>query len=342
MSFVDEVTISVRSGDGGSGCVSFRRERFIPRGGPDGGDGGDGGGVYIEASARLLSLAEYKRRSRMRAENGRPGKGREQTGRKGKNLTLTVPLGTVVTEADTGKTVADLLNDGDRILLLAGGKGGKGNKHFAGPKNRTPRFAQPGTPGQERSFNLILKSIADIGIVGLPNAGKSSLLSRLTTADPKIGDYPFTTLTPNLGITILEGGRRVILADIPGLIEGAGEGRGLGRRFLRHIERTSLLMHVVDISPDATADFLEDFKVLRAEIEGYDPLLAAKPYVVVLNKIDMLPSGSREIFCASREAFARKGIPATAVSARTGEGLDNLKGLLAGHLPPGDSERIQR
>ncbi len=336
MSFVDEVTIWVRSGDGGAGCVSFRRERFIPKGGPDGGDGGDGGTVYIEASAGLLSLSDYRRRRRLRAENGKPGKGREQTGRSGKDLTLMVPLGTVVTEVDTGTIVADLLHDGSRAMLLAGGKGGKGNRHFAGPTNRAPRFSQPGTPGEEKSFRLTLKSIADIGIVGLPNAGKSSLLSRLTTAAPKIGDYPFTTLSPNLGIMTIEDGRRIILADIPGLIEGAGQGRGLGRRFLRHIERTSLLMHVIDISGVNNDDALMDFDALRAEIEGYDFGLAAKPFVVVLNKIDLLPPDSNELLSAAFTAFAKKGVTAVAVSARTGQGLEELTGILAAHLKTGE------
>jgi GTPase len=336
MSFVDEVTIWVRSGDGGAGCVSFRRERFIPRGGPDGGDGGGGGSVYIEAAARLLSLSDYRRRRRLRAENGQPGKGREQTGKSGRDLVLVVPPGTVVTEADTGKIVADLLHDGSREMLLTGGQGGKGNRHFAGPTNRTPRFAQPGTPGEEKSFRLTLKSIADIGIVGLPNAGKSSLLSRLTTADPKIGDYPFTTLSPNLGIMTFEDGRRIILADIPGLIEGAGQGRGLGRRFLRHIERTSLLMHVVDISGANIEDALKDFDVLRTEIKGYESELAGKPFVVVLNKIDLLPPGSGELIAAALTALAKKGITAAAVSARTGQGLEELGDMLTAHLHGGE------
>jgi GTP-binding protein len=336
MSFVDEVTIWVRSGDGGAGCVSFRRERFIPRGGPDGGDGGDGGTVYIKASAGLLSLSDYRRRRRLRAENGQPGKGRDQTGRSGKDLTLVVPLGTVVTEVNTGKIVADLLEDGSKELLLAGGKGGKGNRHFSGPTNRTPRFSQPGTPGEEKSFRLTLKSIADIGIVGLPNAGKSSLLSRLTTAAPKIGDYPFTTLSPNLGIMTLEDGRRIILADIPGLIEGAGQGRGLGFRFLRHIERTSLLMHVIDISGANDDDASIGFETLRAEIEGYDPVLAGKPFVVVFNKIDLLPPDSDELLSAVSETFAKKGVTTAAVSARTGQGLEELREMLTAHLHGGE------
>ncbi|HDR16241.1 MAG TPA: GTPase ObgE [Desulfobacteraceae bacterium] len=335
MSFVDEVTISVRSGDGGGGCVSFRRERFIPRGGPDGGDGGDGGTVYIEASAGLLSLSDYRRRRRLRAEDGRSGKGREQTGRSGRDLILTVPLGTVVTEVHTGKIVADLLHDRARVLLLAGGRGGKGNRHFAGPRNRTPRFAQPGTPGEEKSFRLTLKSIADIGIVGLPNAGKSSLLARLTTAAPKIGNYPFTTLAPNLGIMAFEDGRRITLADIPGLIEGAGEGRGLGRRFLRHIERTSLLMHVVDFSVAKVDNALRDFDILRLEIESYDPALAAKPFVVVLNKVDLLPPGSDALLFSAYAAFAGRATAIAAVSAKTGQGIEQLEEMLVAHLHNG-------
>jgi GTP-binding protein len=247
----------------------------------------------------------------------------------------------VVTDVDTENVVADLLRDGTRAMLLAGGRGGKGNRHFAGPKNRAPRFAQPGTPGQEKSFKLTLKSIADIGIVGLPNAGKSSLLSRLTTAAPKIGEYPFTTLSPNLGIMTFEDGRRVILADIPGLIEGAGQGRGLGRRFLRHIERTSLLMHVVDISGANLDDVLKDFEALRAEIEGYDSKLADKPFIVVLNKIDLLPPDPKEFLSDAFTAFSNRKAPAAAASARTGQGIENLKRILAERLEGGEGH-IQR
>jgi GTPase len=329
MSFVDEATITARSGDGGNGCVSFRREKFIPRGGPDGGDGGGGGSVFILASSRLISLSEYRRRRRMRAADGRPGRGRQRTGGNGKDLTIEVPLGTVVTDAATGEIVADLVSDGERTLLLAGGRGGKGNRHFASSTNRAPRFAQAGTPGQEKTFILTLKSIADIGIVGLPNAGKSSLLSRLTTATPRIADYPFTTLAPNLGITELEDGRRVILADIPGLIEGAGKGRGLGRRFLQHIERTSLLLHVIDISRATEADPLEDFHVLRTEMNEYNPALSDKPFIVVLNKIDLLPPDHDRVPAAICNEFAGKGITSAAVSALTGQGIENLKELLA-------------
>ena len=333
MSFVDEATISARSGDGGSGCVSFRRERFIPRGGPDGGDGGDGGSVYILASARLITLSDYHRRRRLKAADGRPGKGREKTGRTGEDLVLEVPVGTLVKDAASGSTIADLVFDGQKVLLLAGGRGGKGNSNFASSTNRAPRFSQPGTPGREKTFTLTLKSIADIGIVGLPNAGKSSLLSRLTTARPKIGEYPFTTLAPNLGITSLEDGRRVILADIPGLIEGAGSGRGLGRRFLRHIERTSLLLHVIDISRVPETDPLEDFRMLRVEMDGYDPALSVKPFLVVLNKIDLLPDGRSSSLEGAVKAFAGEGITAAGVSALTGEGIENLKDLLDRHRP---------
>ena len=333
MSFVDEATITARSGDGGNGCVSFRREKFIPRGGPDGGDGGDGGSVFVSASARLLSLSDYRRRRRLRAADGRPGKGRDQTGANGGDLTFEVPLGTVVKDAESGEIIVDLLHDGAKALLLEGGRGGKGNRHFASSTNRAPRFAQAGTPGIEKTFSLTLKSIADVGLVGLPNAGKSSLLARLTSAAPKIADYPFTTLAPNLGITAVDDGRRIILADIPGLIEGAGKGRGLGRRFLRHIERTSLLLHVIDISSAVPGDPLEDFQVLRREMTDYDPALSGKPFIVVLNKIDLLSSDRHPALETLCGIFAEKGITALAVSALTGHGIEELKDELARQRP---------
>mgnify|MGYP005628423743 CR=1 FL=1 len=251
MRFLDEAVITVQSGDGGRGCISFRKEKFIPRGGPDGGDGGDGGGVILKATNRLHTLIDFNTRKHFRAQNGAPGRGKNQSGKNGKDVLIEVPLGTLIYEYDTGGVLADLVRNGQEIVILQGGKGGRGNQHFATPTNRAPRYAQPGLPGGEIRLRLSLKYLADIGIIGLPNAGKSTLLSRLTMARPKIENYPFSTLTPNLGVMTVDDERVLTVADIPGLIEGASRGRGLGHRFLKHVERTRILVHVIDATANS-------------------------------------------------------------------------------------------
>jgi GTP-binding protein len=333
MRFLDEAVISARSGDGGRGCVSFRRERFIPKGGPDGGDGGRGGSVFAEATGRLHTLADFSSRRHFKAENGRPGAGRNRTGKDGRDVVIRVPLGTLILDEETGEVVADLVHEGERVAIAEGGRGGKGNQHFATSTNRAPRFAQPGLEGEERRLRLSLKHLAEIGLVGLPNAGKSTLLSRLTAAAPQIADYPFTTLTPNLGALTWEPGESVTVADIPGLIEGASRGKGLGIRFLKHIERTRMLLHLIDAAaPPPDPPPLEAYRSVRAELEQFDPVLLEKEHLVLLNKVDALPPERMAELDAVREAFEQRGVACMAISALAGEGLEELKAVLRGKL----------
>lgn len=324
MFFLDEAVITARSGDGGKGCVSFRREKFVPKGGPDGGDGGRGGNVIAEATRRACTLTEYNYRKNFRAQDGQPGKGGSQTGRDGSDILLEVPLGTVVEDLDTGEILADLVQDRQNVLVIPGGKGGKGNEHFATSTNRAPRFAQPGRPGKEKKLRLCLKSLADIGLVGLPNVGKSTLLSRLTKAHPKINSYPFTTLVPNMGIMPLGEERSLIIADIPGLIEGASLGRGLGLRFLRHVERTRFLLEVLDITFRVGDHILSDFHILRNEIKKYDRGVAQKPHFVVINKMDLYQPETRNL-AELQYALNRLGVESFPISALTGQGLQELR-----------------
>jgi GTP-binding protein len=327
MVFLDEVVITARSGDGGRGCVSFRRERFIPKGGPDGGDGGDGGDVIARTTKHLHTLQHFSRRRFFKAGNGEPGKGKQQSGRNSGSCIIEVPAGTVIQDDISGEVLADLIHDDEEVTLLHGGKGGRGNQHFATSTRQTPRFAQPGLPGQEKRFRLTLKLLADIGLIGLPNVGKSTLLSRLTMARPKVDSYPFTTIVPNLGVIQFDDGRALVIADIPGLIEGASEGRGLGDRFLKHIERTGLLIHLLDITFAPARGILEDFLTLRREMAAFAPSLIDKPCFVVINKMDLCGQGHRDP-AALREALAEKGMESLAVSALTGEGLDELKWMI--------------
>lgn len=324
MNFLDEAVIRVRSGDGGRGSLSFRRERFIPKGGPDGGDGGDGGHVRVRATGDLNTLWDFRFTTSFRAGNGEPGRGKNQSGKRGEDLILRVPVGTVISDADSGEVLADLTEDREECLLLEGGKGGRGNQHFATATRRAPRFAQTGIPGRERVLRLVLKFIADIGLVGFPNAGKSTLLSKLTAATPKISDYPFTTLNPNLGVLYGEEGEGIVLADIPGLVEGASRGRGLGHRFLKHVERTRLLLHVLDVTFPAGDDPLEDYGALRNELLAYSPRLAEIPHMVVINKGDLRDTCPRSPDTMVQALHVRD-VEAMVVSARTGEGLDLLK-----------------
>jgi GTP-binding protein len=325
--FLDEALITVSSGDGGKGCVSFRREKYEPKGGPDGGDGGEGGHVFMRATEGLNSLTPFRFQKNFRAQNGQPGKGKSRTGADGKNIIVEVPVGTTVYDDETGEALADLTRDGQKICLLKGGRGGKGNQHFATSTRQTPRMAQPGLPGVQKTLRLSLKHLADVGLIGLPNAGKSTLLSRLTTARPKIDSYPFTTLIPNLGAMTLDDDMTLTLADIPGLIQGASMGKGLGHRFLKHIERTRLLLHVLDITYVPTEDILEDFVVVQKELERYSPVLTKRDQIVVINKIDLRAPEHRKI-PALKGALKKMGVQAYAVSALKGKGLDALKKAL--------------
>jgi GTP-binding protein len=335
MDFLDEALITVKSGDGGRGCISFRRERFIPKGGPDGGDGGDGGDLIVRATERLNSLLEFRYKRIFRARNGQPGRGRNQSGKNGENVVIEVPPGTVIQDVETGEILADLVRDDQSVVLLKGGRGGRGNQHFATSTNRAPRKAQPGIPGEEKRLKLTLKYLADIGLIGLPNAGKSTLLSRVTSARPRIAEYPFTTLVPNLGVIPLDGERFLTVADIPGLIEGASQGRGLGHGFLKHIERTKLLLHLIDITYEPEDHLLEDFERVTRELEAYSAELAQKPQIVLINKMDLYLPGHRDIEKV-REALQEKGYQAFPISALTGDGLGEVKEALLRNFFDGD------
>ena len=320
MKFVDEAIITVQSGNGGSGCVSFRRERFIPRGGPDGGDGGDGGNVILLASPRKRTLHHFQYKRNFKAPNGGNGQGKQKTGKSGQNLTIEVPPGTLVIRTDSGEILKDFTSPGETFVLAKGGRGGQGNMRFKTSTRRAPRFAQPGQPGQSLSVKLELKLLADVGIIGLPNAGKSTLISALSAARPKIGNYPFTTLTPNLGVVISPKGEPFVIADIPGLIEGAHQGAGLGTRFLRHIERTRILVHLVDASAIDPADPLGGVDAINKELTLYRESLIEKPQILVLNKLDV-PAARKgaENFMAAAKTRA-----VISISALTGQGLDEL------------------
>jgi GTP-binding protein len=320
--FVDEIEIFVKGGDGGAGCVSFRREKYVPRGGPDGGDGGAGGSVWLEADARLTTLLDYHYKRHYEAERGQHGKGANRHGAAGRDLVLPVPVGTVVTDRDTGEVLADLTAPGQRVLAVRGAPGGRGNARFASPTNRAPRRADLGRPGPSRWLRLELKLLADVGVIGFPNAGKSTLVSRVSAATPKIADYPFTTLVPTLGIVRAGEDRSFVIADLPGLVPGASAGKGLGLEFLRHVERTRLLLHVLDLDPGTGRDPLEDFRVINEELRLYSRDLAARPQIVVANKIDLPETAPR--LRAVEEFCARSGLRLHAISAATGAGLAEL------------------
>ncbi len=318
--FVDEAEIYVRAGDGGHGCVSFRREKYIPKGGPDGGNGGDGGSVYMLADESVSTLLDLAGHHHWIAQNGSPGMGRRMHGKNGRDCVIRVPPGTLVYDRDTGVLLKDLNEPNLRACVAQGGRGGRGNECFKSATHQAPRRADPGEPGQERWLRLELKLIADVGIVGLPNAGKSTLLSRLSRARPKIADYPFTTLEPQLGIVELSGYRRFVMADIPGLIEGAHEGVGLGDAFLRHIERTRVLLHLVDICPfDGALTPPEAYRVIREELAKYSANLAAKPELVVANKMDLTDSSAH-----LQELRDAVEVDVLSISAVTGSGLEPM------------------
>jgi GTP-binding protein len=322
---VDHARIHAFAGHGGRGCVSFRREKYVPKGGPDGGDGGHGGSVWLEVDARIRTLLDCREQPRYRAENGRAGSGNNRTGKDGGDLVIHLPPGTVVHDEE-GRVLADLVVPGERWLAAKGGRGGRGNARFATSTNQAPRRADEGQVGEERVLALELKLIADVGFVGFPNAGKSTLLARLSRARPKIADYPFTTLEPNLGIVVLDDERQFVACDVPGLIEDAHAGKGLGLQFLRHIERCRVLLYLVDVSSESPA---ADLEVLRRELELHDPELEHRPHVIALTKADLLPPEEHAAAASSR------GMPdAKLISAHTGEGIDTLKELLWTHMIP--------
>lgn len=318
--FVDQAQILVKAGDGGHGACSFRREKFVPRGGPDGGDGGDGGSVLVQATTRLATLLDLRYQKHYEAEKGEGGGGSNCHGRRGTDISIPVPVGTMVFDANTQELLADLTEDGDTCIVAKGGRGGRGNSRFASSTNRVPTQFEQGTPGEERLLRLDLKLLADVGLVGYPNAGKSTFIAAVSAARPKIADYPFTTLTPNLGVVRSSEKQTFVIADIPGLIEGAHEGKGLGFQFLRHIERTSLLIHMIDVSEWATEDPVASLKVMRHELATYDRALADRPYAVVGTKLDIKGEGER--LEQLKKYCQRRKIRFFAISAATREGLD--------------------
>ena len=333
MKFVDEATIDVAAGDGGAGCVSFRREKFIPFGGPNGGDGGRGGSIWAVADRNINTLIDYRYARRHEARNGEAGRGSDQFGAAGPDIELRFPVGTIVNDADKGERLVELLEHGQRALLAQGGDGGFGNLHFKSSTNRSPRQKTPGWPGEARKLKLELRVLADVGLLGMPNAGKSTLIAAISNARPKIADYPFTTLHPNLGVVRVGPEQSFVVADIPGLIEGASEGAGLGHQFLRHLQRTRLLLHMVDAAPfDEGVDPVQQVRAIVAELKKYDPALARKPRWLVFNKLDMVPSderASRVNDCVRRLRF--KG-PVFAISALARDGLQPLVESIYTHI----------
>jgi GTP-binding protein len=320
--FIDEVLIYVKAGDGGNGCLAFRREKFVPRGGPSGGDGGRGGDIIFVASKDYNTLLHLRFNPEHKAERGRHGEGSNCSGRVGVSLEVPVPVGTVVFDAATGEMLHDFTEDGEHVVIARGGRGGRGNQHFATPTHQAPTEHEPGHPGEELRLRLELKLLADVGLVGFPNAGKSTLISRISAARPKIADYPFTTLEPNLGVVKLDDLRSFVVADIPGLIEGAHEGHGLGMRFLRHIERTRLLAHLVDVSEASGREPVRDFEVVLEELARFSPELAAKPMIVVATKLDAAQVPER--VASLRQVASERGMPFFEISSATGQGLREL------------------
>lgn len=323
MKFIDIAKIHVKAGNGGNGIVSFHREKFVPKGGPDGGNGGRGGHIILRANPNLTTLLDFKYKSHFKAENGKPGGSNNKTGKNGEDLRIQVPCGTVVRNAETGEIICDLVYPDQECIVARGGRGGRGNAEFASPTNQTPRFAEKGQPGEELDLILELKVIADVGIVGFPNVGKSTLISVISDAKPKIADYPFTTLTPNLGVVKIDIGKNFVVADIPGLIEGAAEGKGLGLEFLRHIERTKVLLFLLDAT---SSDLKMDFKVLVNELKKYNKELLEKEKVVAINKLDIVPQEKwKEILKIN---FGRNFPKPVGISAITGYGVEQLKFIL--------------
>ena len=322
MKFVDEIKIKVKAGDGGRGCISFRREKFIPKGGPDGGNGGDGGDVIFVATTSYNTLSHLRGKKLIKAKRGEHGRGKDQYGKKGEDAIVYVPVGTIVKDLKTGEVIADLIEDGMKVVVAKGGKGGRGNKCFVSPTNRAPYYAEEGKPGEEKELLLELKLIADVGLIGYPNAGKSTLISVISNAKPKIADYPFTTLTPNLGVVDYNEKFSFVVADIPGLIEGASKGKGLGLQFLKHIERTKIFVHLLDSTILDADKILQRYHSIRNELKNYNPELLNKKEIVVITKIDAIPEDAlKQIISKIKEEIKRDPIP---ISSVTKKGLDKL------------------
>ncbi len=328
--FIDEAKIYIKSGAGGNGCISFRREKYVPHGGPNGGDGGRGGDVIMIARRNMSSLLDHRYQQHYRAKRGEHGRGKDQHGKNGEHLHIPVPLGTVIKDFDSKEILGDLTRDGETQIVAKGGRGGKGNARFVNSTNQAPKIAEPGGEPENKTLALELKLLAEVGILGFPNAGKSTLISRISAARPKIADYPFTTLVPNLGVVSYGDGKTFVVADIPGLIEGAHEGAGLGIQFLKHIERTHILIHVLDLSPITNRDPIEDFKTMNKELKSYSEELSKTPQIVAPNKIDITEASEKlqEI----ETYFDKAGIPIFPISSATGEGLQDLIWEIAKHV----------
>ncbi|MDO6747638.1 Obg family GTPase CgtA [Gilvimarinus sp. 1_MG-2023] len=332
MKFVDEAPIYVEAGKGGNGCLSFRREKFIAKGGPDGGDGGDGGSVYLQADVNLNTLVDYRYTRRFKAQSGDGGRGKDCRGKSGEDLIIPVPVGTTVIDQDSGETLGDLTCEGDLLKVAQGGFHGLGNARYKSSTNRAPRQTSPGSPGEFRNLKLEMKVLADVGLLGLPNAGKSTFIRSVSSAKPKVADYPFTTLVPNLGVVKVQEHRSFVVADIPGVIEGAADGAGLGIRFLKHLTRCRVLLHLVDVAPVDSSDPVENVKAIARELENFSPHLAQRKRWLVLNKIDLLPPDEREEMCrAITQALDWEG-PVFAIAAVSGDNVDSLTGALMQHL----------
>ena len=332
MQFIDEAKIYIKAGDGGDGSAAFRREAHVAQGGPSGGDGGNGGNVIFIADEQLSTLLDFKYRQHYRAKDGEPGRNKDQYGKAGDHLVVRVPVGTLIRDHVTGELLADLVAPGEPVIICRAGRGGFGNIHFKSPWNQAPRRADPGTPGDARTVRLELKLLADVGLLGYPNVGKSTLIAAVSRARPKVADYPFTTLVPHLGVVAVGEQRSFVLADIPGLIEGAAEGVGLGHRFLRHVERTRVLVHLLELSSAPDRDPERDYDVLMAELRHYDPVLAERLQIVVLNKIDL--TQVKDAFADLEGRFARRGIALHAISAVTHEGVADLLEMVWRALHP--------
>jgi GTP-binding protein len=333
MRFVDEAKLKVQAGNGGRGSTSFRREKFVPLGGPDGGDGGLGGSVYLRAAPGINTLADFRIERTYKAQHGEPGSSNDCTGRGGDDLYIPVPIGTTIVDSETGETLGDLVKEGDTLLVARGGKGGWGNQKFKSSTNRAPRQYGPGLPGEKRTLELEMKVIADVGLLGLPNAGKSTLIRAVSAARPKVADYPFTTLHPNLGVVSVGEHRSFVMADIPGLIEGAAEGAGLGIRFLKHLQRTRVLLHLVDIAPlDPEADPVKDARAIIRELKAFGEDLAEKPRWLVLNKIDLLPEDEAAERCREIVRRLRWKGPVFRISGATGQGTKELMQAVMRHI----------
>ncbi|OGD22373.1 MAG: GTPase ObgE [Candidatus Aminicenantes bacterium RBG_16_63_16] len=336
--FVDQVRVKLQAGKGGNGCVSFRREWGVPKGGPDGGRGGNGGSVYLVSEPGLTTLSYFRFHPINRARNGAHGEGNRRSGKTGEDIVLRVPVGTVVKSAAAGETLFDFVRSGQKYEAARGGKGGRGNATYATPTHRTPREHQPGAPGEDKDLILELKLIADVGLVGFPNVGKSTLISKISSAHPVIADYPFTTLIPHLGVVDASSERSFVVADIPGLIEGAHEGHGLGIQFLKHIERTKILVHIVDVSPYSGRDPVSDFRVVLEELKAYSPSLANRPQILLANKVDLLGDVKKSL-TALRRLAARRKLPFLTISALKGSGLKELVSAMAALLQEQEAAR---